>query len=71
MACYTCHVYLDNKAFDSLGEPDANERDLLDMVFEPRDASRLGCQVKLTEALTDLDEIIVTIPNGWANNVWD
>jgi ferredoxin len=71
MACYTCHFYLDNKAFDSLGESDAIEHDLLDMLFDPRDASRLGCQVKLTEALMDLDEIIVTIQNGWANNVWD
>jgi len=71
MACCTCHVYLDDKTFEALGgEPEGTEQDMLDIAFEPHKTSRLGCQVKLNEALMELDEIILTIPSS-ANNHWD
>ena len=71
MACCTCHVYLDDKTFEALGgEPEGTEQDMLDIASEPHKTSRLGCQVKLNEALMELDEIILTIPSS-ANNHWD
>ena len=64
-------VYLDVKTFEALGgEPEGTEQDMLDIAFEPHKTSRLGCHVKLNEALMELDEIILTIPSS-ANNHWD
>lgn len=33
LACSTCHVYLDQKTFDSLEEPCDDENDMLDLAF--------------------------------------
>lgn len=69
MACCSCHVYLDPGSFEALGELSVEERDMLDLVYEWKETSRLGCQVHLTDSLMDLDEVVVTIPAG-VNNVW-
>jgi len=63
MACATCHVYIHSDWIDRVtaagNEQCEEEEDMLDMAFDVRDTSRLGCQVKLTE---DLDGLVVTLP---------
>lgn len=58
-ACATCHVYVDQSWWDTVGEPDEIEFAMLDMVADVmRDTSRLGCQIKMN---SDLDGIEVTV----------
>ena len=45
-ACSSCHCYV-VEGGDSLDEASDAEEDRLDMAFEVRPQSRLGCQVKL------------------------
>lgn len=74
ISCCTCHVYLDDKLLSLVPPPDKNELDMLDLAYEPRLESRLGCQVKLTPDLLqqidpDQPPMVVTIPAD-VNNVW-
>ena len=48
-ACSTCHVYVDPAWFDKLPEREAMEEDMLDFAFEPKETSRLTCQLKVTD----------------------
>ena len=59
MACSTCHVYLEESAFDQLPQPTEEEDDLLDLAWGVRPTSRLGCQITIT---ADLDGIVLTLP---------
>ncbi|MCB1721628.1 MAG: 2Fe-2S iron-sulfur cluster binding domain-containing protein [Rhodospirillales bacterium] len=63
MACATCHVYIHPDWIKRVNAADneqcEEEEDMLDMAFDVRENSRLGCQVKLTE---DLDGLIVALP---------
>jgi ferredoxin, 2Fe-2S len=45
-ACSTCHVWV-KKGLDSLSEQDDLEMDRLDLAFDVRASSRLGCQAKV------------------------
>jgi ferredoxin, 2Fe-2S len=47
-ACSTCHVYVVEGA-SSVSEMDEDEDDRLDMAFDVRPESRLGCQVRVGE----------------------
>lgn len=44
-ACSSCHVYV-KQGDDSLPEMEEEEEDRLDMGFDVRPSSRLGCQVR-------------------------
>jgi ferredoxin, 2Fe-2S len=58
-ACGTCHVYVDADWQERLPLPDTIEEDMLEMLEDTRrDNSRLGCQIRLTEAL---DGMVVTV----------
>ena len=59
-ACATCHVYVDEKWFDKLADIENAEQDMLDMAFEPKKFSRLGCQITITK---DLDGLVVKMPS--------
>jgi 2Fe-2S ferredoxin len=63
MACATCHCYIHPDWVDRViaedNEQSENEIDMLDLAFDVRKTSRLGCQVKLTDAL---DGLIVAMP---------
>ena len=63
MACATCHVYIhpdwEDRVTAADNEQSEEEEDMLDMAFDVRDNSRLGCQVKVTN---DLDGLIVALP---------
>jgi len=65
MACATCHCYID-PAWEARVAAQDNEKseeedDMLDLAFDVRDSSRLGCQVKLTE---DLDGLMIALPGA-------
>lgn len=51
IACSTCHVILDDAVYGLLEEPSDDENDMLDLAFGLTDTSRLGCQVKVTQAM--------------------
>lgn len=56
-ACSSCHCYI-RKGLDSLEEMSEAEEDRLDMGFDVRPYSRLGCQVKVPE---DAEDLVVEI----------
>jgi 2Fe-2S ferredoxin len=53
-ACATCHVYVDEQWFETIGGPSPMEEDMLDFGYDVRPNSRLSCQIKVTEALEGL-----------------
>ena len=61
MACATCHVIVDPAWFDRLPDPSEDEEDMLDLAYDIRKTSRLGCQITLTDAL---DGLVVTPAQG-------
>jgi 2Fe-2S ferredoxin len=58
-ACATCHVVVDEKDFGKLNAPTEQEEDMLDMAFNVKKTSRLGCQIKMTE---ELDGLVLYLP---------
>ena len=60
MACVTCHVYVKDEWFDKLPNKEEGEEDMLDMAFEPKQNSRLSCQIVVSD---ELDGLIVNIPS--------
>lgn len=53
MSCGTCHVVLDDSAFERIDAPSQNEIDMLEMVSsERRPTSRLSCQLRLDARFT-------------------
>ena len=58
-ACATCHVYVEAEWKDKVGARNPMEEDMLDFAFDVRDASRLSCQIKVSDALNGLR---VTVP---------
>ena len=58
--CATCHVYVDEAWLDRLAPVEEVEDVMLDATeCERRGASRLGCQIELTE---NLDGLVVHMP---------
>ncbi|WP_346839148.1 ISC system 2Fe-2S type ferredoxin [Microbulbifer sp. SAOS-129_SWC] len=62
-ACTTCHVIV-REGFESLGEPDELEEDLLDKAWGLEPDSRLSCQ-----AIVDDEDLVVEIPKYTINQV--
>ncbi len=62
-ACATCHVYVDDAWREKTGEPEIMEEDMLDFAFEPKESSRLSCQIKMSD---ELDGLVVSIPERQA-----
>ena len=61
LACATCHVVVKPDWFGKLPEKKEEEEDMLDLAFELRKTSRLGCQILMTE---ELDGIVVALPGA-------
>lgn len=65
MACATCHIYVHPDWADKVttldNEKTDEEEDMLDLAFDIRDSSRLGCQIRMSDKL---DGIIVAIPGA-------
>ena len=64
LSCATCHVWVREPFRERVGDPGELEADLLDLgVSDFTEASRLGCQIRVTE---DLDGIVVEPrPESW------
>ena len=60
MACATCHVYVKQQWLDKLPQKEDGEEDMLDMAFEPKNNSRLSCQLIVSD---ELDGLEVNIPS--------
>ncbi|HYE49651.1 MAG TPA: 2Fe-2S iron-sulfur cluster-binding protein [Azospirillaceae bacterium] len=58
-SCATCHVYVDPAWTAALPAPQPAEEDMIDFAVEPRENSRLSCQIVLTDAH---DGLTVTLP---------
>jgi ferredoxin, 2Fe-2S len=43
LSCSTCHIWV-KKGFDSLGDQEEREEDILERAFDVKPYSRLGCQ---------------------------
>ena len=63
MSCATCHVYVKEDWFDKLPTKEDGEEDMLDMAYEPKQNSRLSCQLIVSD---ELDGLEVTIPEKQA-----
>ena len=61
-ACTTCHVIV-RQGFDSLGEADESEEDLLDRAWGLEPQSRLSCQAILAQ-----DNVTIEIPKYSINH---
>ena len=59
MACATCHVYVNEEWLDKLPVKEDGEEDMLDMAFEPKQNSRLSCQLILND---QHNGIVVNLP---------
>ena len=62
LSCATCHVIFDEAGFALVGGPSEDEMDMLDLAFGVEDTSRLGCQIKVSDAL---DGITVRVPEDY------
>lgn len=58
-ACGTCHVYLTPESEARCGEADELEQAMLEFAFDVTEASRLSCQIPVTEAM---DGMVVRMP---------
>lgn len=58
-ACGTCHIIVAKEWFNKTGAPGQDEEQMLSMTPERAETSRLGCQVRTTEAM---DGITVRLP---------
>jgi ferredoxin, 2Fe-2S len=60
-ACATCHVYVGDEWVKKLPAPTEDESAMLDGAFDVTNASRLACQIELTDAL---DGLTITMAPG-------
>jgi 2Fe-2S ferredoxin len=58
-ACATCHVYIDPAWLARLEPREEMEEGMLETAWQPRDNSRLSCQIHIT---ADLNGLEVTVP---------
>lgn len=58
-ACATCHVYIDPAWLSKVEPREEMEEGMLESAWEPRENSRLSCQVHIS---ADLDGMQVTVP---------
>ena len=68
LACSTCHVVVDKTWFDKLAPASDDEEDMLDLAFGLTHTSRLGCQIRMSEAL---DGLVVRLPAATRNMMVD
>ena len=68
MACSTCHVVVEKAWFDRLAPASEDEEDMLDLAFGLTHTSRLGCQIRMSEAL---DGLVVRLPAATRNMMVD
>lgn len=58
-ACSTCHVYVDPAWVGKIPAKEGMEEDMLDFAYEPKENSRLTCQIRVT---ADMEGLVVRMP---------
>lgn len=66
LSCATCHVVVHPDWYGKLSEKQDGEEDMLDLAFDLKKTSRLGCQILMNDAL---DGLVVALPGAKAP--WD
>ena len=64
-SCATCHVYIGEDWREKVGEADEFEEGMLEFAENRKDASRLCCQITVTE---ELDGLSVQVPSSGQQN---
>ena len=59
--CATCHAYVDEQWHAVVGEPSANETDLLECSLDTQPNSRLTCQIRVTP---QMDGLVIRLPKS-------
>ncbi len=57
--CASCHCYINSD--HELQEASEDEEDMLDQAFFVEDNSRLGCQIRITEAIEGLEVTLAPV----------
>lgn len=57
-SCATCHVHVSDDWIDRLPAPSVEEREMVEALSHASRGSRLGCQVRVDEAM---DGLVVTV----------
>ena len=72
LACSTCHVILNENIYNKLEEPIDDEMDMLEIAPDLTDTSRLSCQIKLNDILSNVREnsIDINIPSFNKNSMY-
>lgn len=60
-SCATCHCYVDEAWIDKIPPASGMEQDMLECVLEPKENSRLSCQIVVTDAL---DGLVIRLPES-------
>ncbi len=60
-SCATCHCYIDDEFFPKIPPAEDIEQSMIEFASEPKENSRLGCQVQVTE---DVSGIVVRMPDS-------
>jgi ferredoxin, 2Fe-2S len=60
-SCATCHCYVDEAWLARLPEVEGAERDMLECALDPRDNSRLSCQLRMTP---QTDGLVIRLPKS-------
>lgn len=61
LSCATCHVYLDEAWTDKVEPANEMEKDMLEVVSDPKENSRLSCQLMMKD---ELDGLTVHLPES-------
>lgn len=59
LSCATCHCFLEDSLAAQVPPPSDDEKVMIDCAIDPRESSRLSCQVIWDEALNGIE---VTLP---------
>lgn len=59
LSCATCHVYVDPQWLERVGRPPEEEQAMLEFAVDPRDNSRLACQIIVDDGL---DGLVLELP---------
>ena len=54
LSCATCHVIFSDEDYAKVGAPSDDEMDMLELAFGVTPTSRLGCQIRMSDALDGL-----------------
>ncbi len=60
-SCATCHVHVETAWFDKLPAAQDMEKEMLEFVMNPKETSRLSCQIKIDDSL---DGLVVHTPES-------